>query len=159
MSAPSYHFPFHSTIFVDLSTLNFRRPSLFSHLAIFPRRLSLCFHATIYKPGRICAQLALSAPRFYLRRSLYSLISANYSSSLHHLHLALFLVDSLFHYGILLSPLPSSIGHRYIKDISFSCAVGSSQEPPSPVHAFYWQSKSRYLRQQPQTTQMPLPSS
>ncbi len=39
VSAPSYHFPFHNSIFVDLSTLYFRRPSLCPHLAFlfFPR--------------------------------------------------------------------------------------------------------------------------
>ncbi len=45
----------------------------------------------------------------------------------------------------------------YINDHSFSCAVASSQEPPSPVHALYWRTKPQYLRQKPQTTQMQLP--
>ncbi len=35
VSAPSYHFPFHSSIFADLSTPHFRCPSLSSHLALF----------------------------------------------------------------------------------------------------------------------------
>ena len=37
--APSYHFPFHNSIFADLSTLKFRRPSLSSHLALLCLRL------------------------------------------------------------------------------------------------------------------------
>jgi len=154
-SAPSYHFPFHNSIFADLSTLYFRRPSSSSHLALFfPSTRSSCpclRVALSYKPGRICAQLPLSAPRFHPRRSLYSLIPQIF----HRLRISLYFSSTL-------SPITASFRrpfHRYINDLSFSCAVGSSQELPSPVHAFYWRTKSRYLRQQPQTTQMPLPSS
>jgi hypothetical protein len=41
----SYHFPFHNSIFTDLSALYFRRPSLSSHLALIFRRLAIRFHA------------------------------------------------------------------------------------------------------------------
>ncbi len=78
LSAPSYHFSFHNSIFADLSILYFRRPSLSSHLALFfpsTRSSFPCLRVAVgYKPGQICAQLPLSAQRFHLRRSLYSSI-------------------------------------------------------------------------------------
>ena len=85
--------------------------------------------AVSYKPGRISAQLPLSAPRFHLRRSLYSLISPFF----HRLRILLYFSSTL-------SSITASfrrLFHRYINDLAFSCAVGSSQEPPSPVHALY----------------------
>ncbi len=60
VSAPSYHFPFHKSIFADLSTLFFRRPSLFSHLAFFSRRLALRFHAFEWQLATCPAGSALS---------------------------------------------------------------------------------------------------
>jgi hypothetical protein len=127
---------------------------VFASRSFFPSTRSSfpCLRVAVsYKPGRICAQLPLSAPRFHLRRSLYSLIPPFF----HRLRILLYLSSTL-------SSITASFRrpfHRYINDLSFSCAVGSSHELPSPVHAFYWRTKSRYLRQQPQTTQMPLPSS
>ena len=63
-TAPSYHFPFHNSIFADLSALYFRRPLLSSHLALFipSNRSSFpCLRVAVsYKPGGICAQLPLS---------------------------------------------------------------------------------------------------
>jgi hypothetical protein len=71
LSAPSYHIPFHNSIFADPSTLFFRRPSLSSHLVLFfssTRSSFPCLRVAVsYKPGRICAQLPLSAPQFHLR--------------------------------------------------------------------------------------------
>ncbi len=82
--------------------------SLLSHLALFfsSTRSSFTFLqvAVSYKPGRICAQLPLSVLQFHLRRSHYSSIPP----FCHRLRISLFfLVDFLFHYGILSSFLPS----------------------------------------------------
>ncbi len=155
VSAPSYHIPFHNSTFADLSTNYFRRPLLSSHLALFSPSTCSSFPclrvAVSYKPGRICAQLQLSAPRFHFYRSLFSLIPLFFRP----LRISLYSSSTL-----------SSITeffrrpfHRYIYGLSFSCAVASYQEPPSPVQALYWQTKPRYLRQQPQATKMPLLSS
>jgi hypothetical protein len=59
-TAPSYHFPFHKSIFADHSTIYFRRPSSPSHLALFPRRLALCFHAFEWQLATSPAGSALS---------------------------------------------------------------------------------------------------
>ena len=60
VSAPSCHFPFHNSIFADLSTLYFQRPSSSSHLAFFSRRLALRFHAIEWQFATSPAESALS---------------------------------------------------------------------------------------------------
>ena len=92
--------------------------------------------AVSYKPGRICAQLPLSAPQFHLRRSHYSLIPPFF----HRLCISLYFSSTLsFVSASFRRPF-----HRYINDLPFSCAFGSSQEPPRPVLALYWRTKPRY---------------
>ena len=94
---------------------------------IFSRRLALRFHAFEW-------QLATSRPGLRSATTFRSTIpsspiyllfnSANLSSSS---HLALFLVDSLFHYGILPSSLPSVYQHQ--RPLVFVCCRRLSRAP------------------------------
>jgi hypothetical protein len=148
----SYHFPFHNANFADLSTLHFR-PSfiVFASRSFFPSisSLFLCLRMAVsYKPGRICAQLPLSVPQLHLRRSIYSSITPFF----YRRRISLFFSSTF-------SSVTASFRrpfHRYINDLSFLCAFGSTQEPLVPFMP-YTGKQTQYLRQQPQTTQMPLP--
>ena len=117
----------------------------------FPRRLALRFHAFEWQLATSPAGSALSY-HFPLHDSILADLS-----TLHFRQSFIVFAPRSISRRLSLTASFRRPFHRYINDLS--CAVGSSQEPPCPVHAFYWRTKSRHLRQQPQTTQMPLPSS